>query len=112
MDSEPRIFVNGRPKLVEMLRIMPLEEKTKLLESIESKNPNLAHELWNQSISFEQMVNLTPDELKSLLGENVAPSVLGVALKECLSGFSALYPVCVRSGLCTNGLWGDGRTSF
>jgi len=80
MDQSANIFINGRAQIIEMLQIMPVAEKEKLLRNIRARNPQLAQELMVQSLTFEQIARLADNELLTLI-EAVKPVVWGVALK-------------------------------
>ena len=80
MEQSANIFINGRAQIIEMLQIMPVAEKEKLLRNIRARNPQLAQELMVQSLTFEQIARLEDNELMTLI-EAVKPVVWGVALK-------------------------------
>lgn len=86
MEPSANIFINGRAQIIEMLQIMPLAEKEKLLRNIRARNPQLAQELMVQSLTFEQISRLEDNELMTLI-EAVKPVVWGVALKGQKSEF-------------------------
>ncbi len=85
-DNTNNIFINGRSQIIEMLKIMPLEEKQKLLHHIRVKNPLVAQELTENSISFSNLENLNKQYIE-LLSRNVPASILGIALKSSPMSF-------------------------
>ena len=78
MDNESQIFIDGKSQIVEMLQMMPQEERSALIKNLRLKNPVLAGELQEKSISFEEA--LVYGRISDLF-QFVTPSVLGMALK-------------------------------
>ena len=77
---EEQIFIDGKSQIVEMFRIMGEEEKIKLLRSVGLKNPALAKELLEKSLSFDHIAQLDEQEMEEVLNR-ISPAVLGMALK-------------------------------
>lgn len=80
------VFINGRAQVVEMLQMMTSSEKDTLISNIRLRNPTLANELVEQSLTFEDLGRLTDHNLQRLIQYIKAP-VLGVALKGCDENF-------------------------
>jgi flagellar motor switch protein FliG len=74
------IFLNGKAQIIEMLQIMPPEERKTLLKNIKHKNPTLAIELLESSLEFEDLNNLSTHHMNIVLQYVDAP-ILGMALK-------------------------------
>ncbi|OUR93129.1 hypothetical protein A9Q84_21750 [Halobacteriovorax marinus] len=80
------VFINGKAQIIEMLQIMPEEEKATLFRNIQKRNPQLAAELLEKSISFNDINRLNEFDLKTLC-RNIHSGVFGVALKACSTEF-------------------------
>ncbi|WP_127715097.1 FliG C-terminal domain-containing protein [Halobacteriovorax sp. HLS] len=84
MDSnskkESGVFINGKAQIIEMLQIMPEEEKATLFKNIQMRNPQLAAELIEKSISFNDLYKLNDFDLKTLT-RSVHSGVFGVAIR-------------------------------
>lgn len=74
-------FINGKNQVIEMLKLMTESEKKTLLENIRKRNPALALELAEKSISFDAVFNLNRRQYE-LFFKAVKPAVLGIALKD------------------------------
>ena len=74
-------FINGKNQVIEMLKLMTENEKKTLLENIRKRNPALALELAEKSISFDAVFNLNRRQYE-LFFKAVKPAVLGIALKD------------------------------
>jgi flagellar motor switch protein FliG len=74
------IFLNGRAQIIEMLRIMEPAERDHLIKNLRRKNPAVANELLEQSITFDQISFLSDPEIK-MIYFHVPAAVMGVALK-------------------------------
>jgi flagellar motor switch protein FliG len=81
-NSENGIFINGKAQIVEMLKYMTAKERATLLKNIQLRNPNLARELYAESITFETIFSLDMVDLQQL-AMFVKPAIMGVALKGC-----------------------------
>lgn len=79
--SEGSIFLNGKAQIIEMLEFMNPEEKAKLLNNIKQRNPALAIELQEKSLTFNDLNKLSDHEIR-LFFSHIKPQILGVALKE------------------------------
>ena len=53
--SNENIYINGKGQIIEMLKIMPMAEKMKLLKNIGLRNAPMARELSEESLSFASM---------------------------------------------------------
>ena len=80
VDYESQVFIDGKSQIIEMLRLMPQREKSKLIRNLRLKNPALADELLEEGLSFEEMAHLDEGKMHTLL-DHISPSVLGVALR-------------------------------
>lgn len=84
--NENGIFLNGKAQIVEMLQIMDAGSKEKLLRNIRMRNPAMANELAEQSLTFDDLDNLDDNDIINLYSYIKAP-VLGVALKNVKTEF-------------------------
>ncbi|MCO4792978.1 MAG: hypothetical protein KC493_04660 [Bacteriovoracaceae bacterium] len=78
--GENGIFLNGKAQIIEMLQIMDPASKDKLIRNLRMRNPSLANELMEQSLTFDDLDNLDDNDILNLFSYIKAP-VLGVALK-------------------------------
>jgi flagellar motor switch protein FliG len=60
-------YVNGRGQIVEMLKLLTLKERSKLLNLIKARNPTMANELAEDSLGFENLVDLKDDSWRILM---------------------------------------------
>lgn len=74
------IFINGKNKAFEIIQMLNSDERAKILNKIQLKNPKLAEELMNNSYSFKDIARLEDDEIRSIFPK-VAPQVFGMALR-------------------------------
>lgn len=74
------IFINGKAQIIEMLAYMEPEEKNTLLKNIRLRNPQMADELMQESISFQNVLELSEDYIR-VLSSYVKPEIFGVSLK-------------------------------
>ncbi|GAB4010859.1 MAG: hypothetical protein Fur0010_04260 [Bdellovibrio sp.] len=74
-------FINGKNQVIEMLKLMTNSEKKMLLSNIRKRNPTLANELEQKSISFDAVFNLTRGQYEYFF-KAIKPTVLGIALKD------------------------------
>lgn len=74
------VFLNGKAQIIEMLKMMNGKEKEVLLKNIRMKNPQLADELAERSVTLEIMKDLSQPDMTTLF-ENLMPQVLGLALR-------------------------------
>lgn len=81
IDSTGSYFINGKSQVIEMLKIMPIAERNKLLENIKKRNPTLANELAEKSISFDAVFTLNRRQYE-IFFRSIRPAVLGIALKD------------------------------
>lgn len=73
------IYINGRQQVVDLLRHMEQNDKTRLLRNLKGRNPTLAKELSEQCFSYENLWSLDDDNLSKILAMT-KPVVLGLAL--------------------------------
>lgn len=74
------IFINGKAQIIDMLKYMEEGERTTLLKNIQMRNPQLAKELYAESITFDTMNSLDQVDIGAL-ANYVKPEIMGVALK-------------------------------
>ncbi len=74
------VYVNGRGQVVEILKALSEKERETLLENIRKRNPTLARELFEESISFASIVQLDANKLE-VLSQFVSAQIMGVAFK-------------------------------
>ena len=74
------IFLNGRAQIIEMLRIMDPVDRDTLLKNVRKRNPAMANELLEQSITIDHLTLLADPEIQLLFGHFPA-TILGVAMK-------------------------------
>jgi flagellar motor switch protein FliG len=79
-DNTGNVFINGRAQILEMFEYLTPEERERLLKQIRPRNPQLADEIMETSISFKSMVELPDHTIERILTYVKAP-ILGVALK-------------------------------
>ena len=84
--SEESVFLNGKAQIVEMLEFMTADEKATLINNIKQRNPSLASELQEKSLSFNDLDKLSDHEINLIFG-HVKAEVLGIALKDVNSNF-------------------------
>ena len=74
------IFINGKAQIIDMLKYMQEDERTTLLKNIQARNPQLAKELYAESISFGTIYSLDQVDLGAL-ASYIKAEIMGVALK-------------------------------
>ncbi|MBT3585123.1 MAG: hypothetical protein HN509_09455 [Halobacteriovoraceae bacterium] len=79
-DAAGGVFINGKAQIVEMLQYMNPEEKEVLLKNIRVRNSQLADELGQKSVQFEDLFRLSDHEINTVL-QYVNASIVGIALK-------------------------------
>jgi flagellar motor switch protein FliG len=84
--SEGSVFLNGKAQIIEMLEFMTASEKNILLNNIKQRNPSLAVELQEKSLSFNDLNKLSDHEI-SVMFTQVRPEVLGLAIKDVDTNF-------------------------
>ena len=52
------VFINGKAQVLEMLQYLTPEEKERLIRQIRPRNPQLADEMMETSITFELLPKL------------------------------------------------------
>ena len=78
--STKGIFINGKNQAIELLRSLDSSHREKILKNIGIKNPALAKELIQKSVTFDELDELGDQKLKLLL-ESFQPGLVGIALK-------------------------------
>lgn len=79
---ESSVFINGKAQIIEMLALMTVSEREKLLKNVARKNPTVAQELLRESLTFDAVEFLGDQEWQILLSY-IDPRILGMALKLC-----------------------------
>jgi flagellar motor switch protein FliG len=79
-NSSEKIRINGKQQMIELLRFMDNDEKTKLLRNMAYRNPVMTRELMEQSFTFEDFMELTGAAIIRCVSY-ISPTILGVALK-------------------------------
>lgn len=74
------LFINGRAQVIEMLEYMTAQERERLIKNIRLRNPQLANELMEKSISFEDVLRLNTQNLEVIF-KYITPQIFGLALK-------------------------------
>jgi flagellar motor switch protein FliG len=80
------VFINGKAQIIEMLQLMPRNERAALIKNLKARNPQLAEELSEQCFSFSDLDSLSDYELQAIFQSVTAP-VLGMALKNVEKSF-------------------------
>lgn len=78
--NQQGLFINGKAQIIEMLKFMNPEERETLLRNIRIKNPQLAIELTENCLTFQDLNRLRDEELH-LIFNYVKPEIWGLALK-------------------------------
>ncbi len=86
MNQAGGVFLNGRGQIIEMFKLLTAEEKERLLKVIKLKNPQLAGELVQETLTFDS-IELVGERELSLLFNRVKPAVWGLALKGTKKSF-------------------------
>ncbi|MAW06708.1 MAG: hypothetical protein CME61_00335 [Halobacteriovoraceae bacterium] len=80
MQEQEKVFINGKSQAISMLKLLTKSERMRIISAIRIKNPSLADELNNQSISFKDIELLNNESLMNL-SRKIRPEILGIALK-------------------------------
>ena len=80
------IYINGKNQVIELLRHLDPAHREQLLKNIGNRNPKLAEELIQKSITFEELDSLNDQALRVLL-TSFKPALIGLALKTCSKTF-------------------------
>jgi flagellar motor switch protein FliG len=81
-EEKSGIFINGKKQVIELVQRMDSKDKAILLKNIQLKNPALARELSEASISFQSIWELDDKDLSILLGQ-VHAGIIGLSLSLC-----------------------------
>lgn len=84
--SQQGVFINGKAQVIEMLKYMQPEERELLLKNIKARNPQLAIELTENCLTFNDLNRLGDEELH-LIFNYVKPAIWGLALKDTPTNF-------------------------
>ena len=82
--TEQGIYINGRQQIIDMLQFMNESDRKKLLKNIESRNSVMARELSEQSLSFNDLIQLSQESLRRIFIQ-CNPAIIGLALYTCSS---------------------------
>jgi flagellar motor switch protein FliG len=80
------VFLNGKGQIIEMFKLLTHEEKERLLKVIKARNPQLAGELVQETLTFDSLESIGERELL-LLFNRIKPAVWGLALKGTKKSF-------------------------
>ena len=75
MQEQEKVFINGKSQAISMLKLLTKSERMRIISAIRIKNPSLADELNNQSISFKD-IELLNDESLMNVSRKVRPEIL------------------------------------
>jgi len=93
-----QVFINGKAQIIEMMAYLTPKERENLIRQIQSRNPQLAQELSDNSVCFNDLFTFS-DETLDKISRNVSTAIMGIALKSAsienqrraLSSFSRSY---------------------
>ena len=95
-NSPQGVFLNGKAQIIEMLELMPTGERQKLLNNIRMRNPALANELMEKSMSFVDLDRLDDNDLNKIISAT-NPQIMGLALKNTPVNFQRrILSLCDR----------------
>ena len=80
-ENKTGIYINGKEQALEILKLLSHDERTRILNSINLKNPSLASELRQNSMSSRDMQEYSTSDFKKIFNL-VKPEILGLALKQ------------------------------
>lgn len=76
------VFINGKEQVVELLKHLNEDERTRILKHIRIKNPTLGAELTSRSITINYLTEMNQRAL-NYISNFVQPEIMGLALKVC-----------------------------
>lgn len=79
-NKQEGIFLNGKGQVIKMLQSMEINERKNLINLIKKKNPQLANELSQNSVNFNDFSRLETNEIINIT-KYIHPTILGMALK-------------------------------
>ncbi|HLE11257.1 MAG: hypothetical protein A2504_10755 [Bdellovibrionales bacterium RIFOXYD12_FULL_39_22] len=79
-EQQTGVFINGKAQIIEMMQYLRQDERERILKQIKIRNPVLADELVERSITFENLSSLSDVDLRKIFTHISAP-ILGIALK-------------------------------
>ena len=79
-------YINGKEQALEILKLLTPNERNRILSTINLKNPSLAKELKQNSISSRDLEEYSMDYFLNLF-TRIKPEILGIALKETSLSF-------------------------
>ena len=80
--EQEKIRINGKQQMIDLLKFMDKDERSKLLRNMSMRNPVMTRELMEQSFTFDSFMELSDHALVRCVSY-VSPTILGVALKTC-----------------------------
>lgn len=96
-ETKNGVFINGRAQIYEMMPFLSKDEQKKLIKNIRVRNPQLADELVENSLSFKDILTLDDNTVQIILRYVKAP-ILGVALKALnIEGQRRILCLCERA---------------
>ncbi len=74
------VYINGKQRILKMFQLLSLPEREILIRNIRPKNPALAHELMEESFSFDKLFEVSEISVKKVFN-SIDPKVSGMAIK-------------------------------
>jgi flagellar motor switch protein FliG len=74
------IFINGKKQIIELLQFLPPEDKARLLQNMQNRNPVMTKELQESSLSFDNIYNLDDSTLMTIFSY-INPAIIVLSLK-------------------------------
>ena len=79
-EAKTGIYINGKEQALEILKLLSPKERNRILSSINLKNPTLANELKQNSISSKDLEEYSMIDFKRVF-ERIKPEVIGLSLQ-------------------------------
>ena len=80
MATEKDIFINGKMQAIEILQMLTESERSRILNSLTARNPNIASELKAGSFTFESLMSTNNETLITIL-EYISHPIIAIAIK-------------------------------
>ncbi|MDH4467838.1 MAG: FliG C-terminal domain-containing protein [Bacteriovoracaceae bacterium] len=88
------IIINGRAQVIELLKLLPDENKLKILTIVKQKNPKLAKELLMYTVTFDTFMGLNDSSLEIVL-PYISNKILALSLKSIKNDFQRKILKCL-----------------
>ena len=88
------IIINGRAQVIELLKLLPDENKLKILTIVKQKNPKLAKELLMYTVTFDTFMTLGDASLEIVL-PYISNKILALSLKSTKNDFQRKILKCL-----------------